>query len=771
MPEIKRTKDNPATGLINKILELSQSDLWEEAVKEWDYGTYYYIDKDGSYKTCPGSPRQIHNLVLLINRENQNELMVCNRCATRYFNIKYGNRMESVIRRLRKDPLWGIEADILEEMVNLKLLSKLEFDQIALTKDCRRDYYFLLHRKEIVTRLLTYTNYDNRDILRKLESIFVWLNDHPESELDRIELIKLKIKLLGGRYEHADQIESIVEKHGIDPDSYTWQQLILHSQVQEMELPSYYWAGSYYKKLRERYEKLLKINVFDEYYREIGLYIYDDLQELKKEDMKDCPDNNSDSNRLKGDSYSRIIKGKQRKLPAEVLTRMTEGLIDEDCTIRYVEDTDDEEIDYMNPTAEMLARMKEGLISEDVSEEVPENLPQDVSKEKKKADFIPVNYKIRPVQPSRASLSDKNPATETHTVTDVKLPYRNENTMTKYTPAIKSEELLSEYNDELDISESNEPVSQMEHLKRITEHLHTLQNAKRVFRKKENFKTINMLQLAKYYLSEETISLCLEYLSFLEIMLPMEMVNLEGGSSSSSNELRILKMEPIENILIDAEIDVSKIRRLNDLSQVLDVRLFLNIILKAIHISSKFPIGFDKDVQVKEIEEAFSKDGQSKLGDQVIAHIMNGKADISFEIEDAVLEKPLFMQYPMSSESHSSRSGLHHKTHSELALWAHKMLTDPVAFMETESMTRFFTRYSWGRISRMSWNNELRIQDFFQLLNLEGIKYAVKLLVEKLLEDGKDITTILDELNDIFGEDHLSVQSDRGEIVMRELFD
>lgn len=763
MPEIKRTKDNPATGLINKVLELSQSDLWEEAVKEWDYGTYYYIDRDGSYRPCPASARQIHNLVLLINRENQNELMVCNRCATRYFNIKYGNRMESVIRRLRKDPLWGIEADILEEMVNLKLLSKLEFDQIALTKDCRSNDYFLSHRERIARRLLTYTNYNNRDILRKLESIFVWLNDHPESELNKNELVVLKILLLEGDYEFADKIESIIEKYGIDPDSYSWHQLILHSEVPQIEISSFYWAGSCYKKLRERYDKLLKINVFDESYREIGLYIYDDLQELKKEDMKDCPDNNSDSNRLRGDSYNRIIKGKQRKLPAEVLARMTEGLIDEDCTIRYVEDTDDEEIDYMNPTAEMLARMEEGLISEDV--------PKDVSKEKKKADFIPVNYKIRPVQPSRASLGDKTPATETSTVTDVKLPYRNENTMIKSSPATKSEELLSECNDELDISESNEPVSETEHLKRITEHLHTLQNAKPVFRKKENFKTINMLQLVKYYLSEETISLCLEYLSFLEIKLPLEMVNLEGGSSSSSNELRILKMEPIENILIDSEIDVSKIRRLNDLSEILDVRSFLNIILKAIHISSKSPIGFDKDVQVKEIEEVFSKDGQSKLGDEVIAHIMNGKADASFKIEDAVLEKPLFMQYPMSSESHSIRSGLHHKTHSELALWAHKMLTDPVAFMETESMTRFFTRYSWKRISRMSWNNELRIQDFFQLLNLEGIKYAVKLLVEKLLEDGKDITAILDELNDIFGKDHLSVQSDRGEIVMRELFD
>ena len=98
MNEIMKT--NPPSRLAKKLISLSEADNWEEAKNEWKMGRYYHISEHCS---CLCSSKGVHDMTVIENIFNTNQMHICNSCASLYFGIQESLKIESVVRRLKKN--------------------------------------------------------------------------------------------------------------------------------------------------------------------------------------------------------------------------------------------------------------------------------------------------------------------------------------------------------------------------------------------------------------------------------------------------------------------------------------------------------------------------------------------------------------------------------------------------------------------------------------------------------------------------------------------
>lgn len=64
MTEIKKTYNNPPSGLIKAVLKNSSSEIWETAKEEWKFYKYYYNTTQKPV-FCPCSAREINHIVVI----------------------------------------------------------------------------------------------------------------------------------------------------------------------------------------------------------------------------------------------------------------------------------------------------------------------------------------------------------------------------------------------------------------------------------------------------------------------------------------------------------------------------------------------------------------------------------------------------------------------------------------------------------------------------------------------------------------------------------
>ena len=92
MNEIMKT--NPPSRLAKKLISLSEADNWEEAKNEWKMGRYYHIS---DHCSCLCSSKGVHDMTVIENIFNTNQMHICNSCASLYFGIQESLKIESTV--------------------------------------------------------------------------------------------------------------------------------------------------------------------------------------------------------------------------------------------------------------------------------------------------------------------------------------------------------------------------------------------------------------------------------------------------------------------------------------------------------------------------------------------------------------------------------------------------------------------------------------------------------------------------------------------------
>lgn len=211
MPEIKRTPDTPPTQLVNTVTTLSKSDSWTDAKVEWDMSMFLYAN---TYKACPCSPRAVRNLTVLRNRHTLKELEVCNSCAERYFGIGEGSRIETVVRRIKKDPTCGMGFFTLCYLFINKVIDRNEFNRYSTISALSKDHTKLRIMMKITNmRLLQFTDYMHRSFLKKFDAILVAAAKNPEISISPV----LDRWMWFFNKGTADEpfLDALIERHGI----------------------------------------------------------------------------------------------------------------------------------------------------------------------------------------------------------------------------------------------------------------------------------------------------------------------------------------------------------------------------------------------------------------------------------------------------------------------------------------------------------------------------------------------------------------------------
>lgn len=172
MPQKLRTASNPPAGLLRAIINHSQSNVFEEAVKEWKYLNYYYVDQ---YKACVCSPANVSNITVIMNVNNRKRMEICNSCAERHFGITLSSEIERVVRRIRSNENYTINNELIDYMFSTHIIDEYEQEsyRIASSKRNIMDAVVAI-RASLNLRLITYTSYENKPALDYINSIVAW---------------------------------------------------------------------------------------------------------------------------------------------------------------------------------------------------------------------------------------------------------------------------------------------------------------------------------------------------------------------------------------------------------------------------------------------------------------------------------------------------------------------------------------------------------------------------------------------------------------------
>ena len=79
--------------LIQKIIELSEADNWEEAKKEWIHSSVYISEQP---KTCLCNHHPIKNICVIDNTKNKQQTIVGNCCIKKFFDERIGRVFTSI---------------------------------------------------------------------------------------------------------------------------------------------------------------------------------------------------------------------------------------------------------------------------------------------------------------------------------------------------------------------------------------------------------------------------------------------------------------------------------------------------------------------------------------------------------------------------------------------------------------------------------------------------------------------------------------------------
>lgn len=85
--------------LIERILKLSTSQIWETAKKEWIVTEILYLDEEEEFEECLCTHYPIRELCFIMNTTNKNKTMVGNCCIKNFLGDKTKTKMFKAIAK------------------------------------------------------------------------------------------------------------------------------------------------------------------------------------------------------------------------------------------------------------------------------------------------------------------------------------------------------------------------------------------------------------------------------------------------------------------------------------------------------------------------------------------------------------------------------------------------------------------------------------------------------------------------------------------------
>jgi hypothetical protein len=110
--------------LFDEVLKKSDNKEWDKAKKEWEIITITTIDDIYNYGACTCGKTNIKNIIQLLNKINNNELIVGNCCINRFFEIKTANKVFNAIKKNR------INNFMIEDSYKKNVLNNWEYNFI-----------------------------------------------------------------------------------------------------------------------------------------------------------------------------------------------------------------------------------------------------------------------------------------------------------------------------------------------------------------------------------------------------------------------------------------------------------------------------------------------------------------------------------------------------------------------------------------------------------------------------------------------------------------
>lgn len=175
MAEIKKIASNPPSRLQNEIIALSVSKDWESAKKEWEVKWYFY---DKGYRGCLCGPRGIHNICVIWNKRNSNELEICNSCVRLYFGLDAGVELEKCVRKIKANIECNMSHSALVYLEKNIIISECERLDYEMLIGVRGNEEILSYRKKINRKMLLFTAYENKEIFEMLWRILVFSSEN-----------------------------------------------------------------------------------------------------------------------------------------------------------------------------------------------------------------------------------------------------------------------------------------------------------------------------------------------------------------------------------------------------------------------------------------------------------------------------------------------------------------------------------------------------------------------------------------------------------------
>lgn len=257
MVNIKKISSNPPARLQDKIIELSVSKSFEIAKKEWKLKRFYYVRE---YKSCLCSPRGMHNICILVNVFNSNELEICNSCASCYFGLQNGNELDYCITKLKANIEYNMGKFPLEYLVDNKIINKEELINYEIIRGVRDNEYILSFRRETNKKMLLFTDYSNKAIFDKIERILIWSIEQPPQYLS--DILHRRNQLINTGSTNVGYLDDLIAQKRIGTYSaekvnYAIGSLDLGLKAKYLALP---WEYRYLEKRRP----VLKWPIFDE---------------------------------------------------------------------------------------------------------------------------------------------------------------------------------------------------------------------------------------------------------------------------------------------------------------------------------------------------------------------------------------------------------------------------------------------------------------------------------------------------------------------------
>lgn len=212
MTEIKKTLENPPSRLAKKIISLSVSDYWEEARAEWKMVYYYYVQ---TYHPCLCSPREARNITVIENIHNSNQMEVCNSCAVLFMGIKDCVKIESIVRRLKKNRNLNMDETCLRYLFNNGFIDELELKNYNLIRLSRKDEYSCLYRQELNSRIINITDYANKPLLEMLDALILWSKKQEKLQYLSV-FIRYRKKLASKGVVNVAFLEKFIKENGVE---------------------------------------------------------------------------------------------------------------------------------------------------------------------------------------------------------------------------------------------------------------------------------------------------------------------------------------------------------------------------------------------------------------------------------------------------------------------------------------------------------------------------------------------------------------------------